>query len=300
MARGRRPAFKMKLKKQTVYGMVSVGLALGAVLALISLFYPSGGLLLKVNTVLQTYFDWLAFGLPAVLLLLAALLSRIKAGFAKLNFVGGIVVIWLSMLGIFSAGTIGAGIWQNLEIILPIPFVVFIVLVFIFLFGLTVTLNLSLGEGINAVIAAASAILNFTKKYFKFNLKKKEPVFIKDSQIQQAKIEPQKQVPVQMPMVKPVENSGESFKLWEYPPLDLLSDETIGQADRGDPNHYANVIEKTLDSFGITAKVAEVNNGPAVTQYALEIAQGTKIAKITSLQNDLALALAAPNGLIRI
>lgn len=302
----------MKLKKQTVYGMVSVGLALGAVLTLISLFYPNGGLLLKINTVLQAYFDWLAFGLPVVLLLFATLLSRIKAGFAKLNFVGGIVVIWLSMLGMFSAGTIGRGIWQNIEIILPVPFVVFVVLIFIFLFGLTVALNLSLGEGINAVIAAASAIHVFIKKYFKFDfkLKKKEPVFIKDSQIQQAKIEPQKQITVQMPMVKPIENkfvdhpaqneNGESLKLWEYPPLDLLSDAPIGQADRGDPGHYANVIENTLNSFGITAKVAEVNNGPAVTQYALEIAQGTKIAKITSLQNDLALALAAPNGLIRI
>ena len=40
--------------------------------------------------------------------------------------------------------------------------------------------------------------------------------------------------------------------------------------------------------------------GPAVTQYALEVALGTKLSKITGLERDLALALAAPNGTIRI
>ena len=50
----------------------------------------------------------------------------------------------------------------------------------------------------------------------------------------------------------------------------------------------------------MAAQVAEVNLGPAVTQYALEIALGTKLSKITALANDLALALAAPTGQIRI
>ena len=46
--------------------------------------------------------------------------------------------------------------------------------------------------------------------------------------------------------------------------------------------------------------MVEVNLGPAVTQYALEVALGTKLSKITSLERDLALALAAPTGTIRI
>ncbi|KKU43065.1 MAG: Cell division FtsK/SpoIIIE [Parcubacteria group bacterium GW2011_GWA2_46_7] len=88
--------------------------------------------------------------------------------------------------------------------------------------------------------------------------------------------------------------------MWEYPPVSLLSDGPGHKADRGDVRHNASVIEKTLDSFGITAKVAEVNSGPAVTQYAIEIALGTKVSKITSLSSDLALALAAPTGAVRI
>jgi S-DNA-T family DNA segregation ATPase FtsK/SpoIIIE len=89
-------------------------------------------------------------------------------------------------------------------------------------------------------------------------------------------------------------------KVWEYPPLDLLVDSVGGKADRGDIKANAQIIEKTLESFGIQARVVEVNLGPAVTQYALEIALGTKLTKITGLANDIALALAAPTGTVRI
>jgi DNA segregation ATPase FtsK/SpoIIIE, S-DNA-T family len=88
--------------------------------------------------------------------------------------------------------------------------------------------------------------------------------------------------------------------VWEYPPLSLLSSSRGGEADRGDVKANAQMIENTLDSFGIKARVAEVNYGPAVTQYALEITRGTKLSKITALSTDLALALAAPTGQIRI
>jgi S-DNA-T family DNA segregation ATPase FtsK/SpoIIIE len=88
--------------------------------------------------------------------------------------------------------------------------------------------------------------------------------------------------------------------VWEYPPLSLLSSKSGGEADRGDVKANASIIENTLDSFGIKAKVVEVNYGPSVTQYALEISRGTKLSKITGLSTDLALALAAPTGQIRI
>jgi len=97
---------------------------------------------------------------------------------------------------------------------------------------------------------------------------------------------------------EPLAPSG--TKVWQYPPLSLLSDSISGRADRGDIGANAAVIERTLESFGITARVAEVNKGPAVTQYALEVALGTKLSRITGLANDLALALAAPTGQIRI
>ena len=97
-----------------------------------------------------------------------------------------------------------------------------------------------------------------------------------------------------------VANLPFSDQVWEYPPLNLLSDAPEKGADRGDVKANAALIEKTLASFGVRAKVVEINLGPAVTQYALESAEGIKITKITNLQNDLAMALASPTGSVRI
>ncbi|MEZ4531977.1 MAG: DNA translocase FtsK [Thermomicrobiales bacterium] len=57
----------------------------------------------------------------------------------------------------------------------------------------------------------------------------------------------------------------------------------------------ATLIEETLASFKVDAHVREINPGPAVTQYTLEPGTGVKVRRITELQNDLALALAAPS-----
>jgi S-DNA-T family DNA segregation ATPase FtsK/SpoIIIE len=65
--------------------------------------------------------------------------------------------------------------------------------------------------------------------------------------------------------------------------------------DKGDLTIKARRIEETLASFKVEAKVREINPGPAVTQYTLEPGMGTKVRRITELQNDLALALAAPS-----
>jgi len=92
-------------------------------------------------------------------------------------------------------------------------------------------------------------------------------------------------------------NESTAFAL---PSFSILPDNPPSSADRGDIKKNAATIEKTLESFGIQAKVAEVNLGPSVTQYALELTEGTKIAKITALQNDLALSLAASTGTVRI
>ncbi len=97
-----------------------------------------------------------------------------------------------------------------------------------------------------------------------------------------------------------VANLPFSDQVWEYPPLNLLSDAPEKGADRGDVKANAALIEKTLGSFGVRAKVVEINLGPAVTQYALDSAEGIKITKITNLQNDLAMALASPTGSVRI
>jgi len=79
------------------------------------------------------------------------------------------------------------------------------------------------------------------------------------------------------------------------PPLSLLDNDAAGKARAGkvDPEEVARNLERTLASFGVEAKVIRWEIGPVVTRYELQPAPGVKVQRITSLQNDIALALAA-------
>ena len=75
-------------------------------------------------------------------------------------------------------------------------------------------------------------------------------------------------------------------------PIDLLKGAT-GKPDSGDINANMQKIKKTFENFGIEVDMGEVNVGPTVTQYTLRPAEGVRLAQVLTLQNDLALALAA-------
>ena len=60
-----------------------------------------------------------------------------------------------------------------------------------------------------------------------------------------------------------------------------------------DESNRAHVLEDTLASFGVGAKVVHIERGPSITRYELRPERGVKISKIASLADDLALALAA-------
>jgi S-DNA-T family DNA segregation ATPase FtsK/SpoIIIE len=76
------------------------------------------------------------------------------------------------------------------------------------------------------------------------------------------------------------------------PPLSLLS-ENMGSPEVGDDKARANKIKRTLQNFNITVEMDEVSIGPTVTRYALKPAEGVRLSKITNLQNNLEMALAA-------
>ncbi|MBI5816801.1 MAG: DNA translocase FtsK 4TM domain-containing protein [Candidatus Yonathbacteria bacterium] len=76
------------------------------------------------------------------------------------------------------------------------------------------------------------------------------------------------------------------------PPLSLLEGDR-GKPGVGDIKANANIIKRTLQNFGIDVEMDEVTIGPSVTRYALKPAEGVRLSKILSLQNNLELALAA-------
>jgi S-DNA-T family DNA segregation ATPase FtsK/SpoIIIE len=94
---------------------------------------------------------------------------------------------------------------------------------------------------------------------------------------------------------------------WHLPPIDeILDDSAELELSQAEIRERVRIIEDTLDSFGVPAKVVEVNQGPTVTQFGVEPGYierrdsngrthqaKIKVSKIANLANDLSLALAA-------
>ncbi|HVX24145.1 MAG TPA: DNA translocase FtsK 4TM domain-containing protein [Candidatus Saccharimonadales bacterium] len=79
---------------------------------------------------------------------------------------------------------------------------------------------------------------------------------------------------------------------WQFPSIDLLSQKQ-DKADAGDVNANAQAIHDTFSNFNIEVEMEGANIGPRVTQYTLKPPTGVKLTKITALENNLALDLAA-------
>ncbi len=81
---------------------------------------------------------------------------------------------------------------------------------------------------------------------------------------------------------------------YQAPPLELLRKLPKGRPARSrDAAHRALQVEEALRSFGVAARVAEVVQGPSVTRFEVQPGAGVKVARISALADDLALALAA-------
>ena len=81
---------------------------------------------------------------------------------------------------------------------------------------------------------------------------------------------------------------------WKLPSITLLDTVTARRERMADEiKRNVRVIESTLQQFGVDAKVIGVNPGPAVTQFEIQPGSGVQVKRITALQNDLSLALAA-------
>ncbi len=81
---------------------------------------------------------------------------------------------------------------------------------------------------------------------------------------------------------------------WKLPSIGLLDTVTARRERMADEiKRNVKIIETTLETFGVACKVVGVNPGPAVTQYELQPGAGVQVKRITALQNDLSLALAA-------
>ncbi len=90
---------------------------------------------------------------------------------------------------------------------------------------------------------------------------------------------------------EPSKPTQRQLKLVEIP-IGLLNDSSKPPVS-GDIKARGLKIQNTLETFGIEVTMGDVNVGPTVTQFTLKPAEGVKLSQITTLQNDISLALAA-------
>ena len=278
----------------------------------------SSQVLKQVNVQVLQLFGGLSIFVPFIILLVSGhFFNTKKLKFVRFNVTIGSFILLISLLGLFRSGIAGKAIYDNLSLDFT-PLGSLAILLISFIIGFILFLDTS----IDVIFMTVSKIVSPFTKTVQSVLKIKKSTlaqlgkgqdktadgFIRDQVIlnkpspSAATISPktnQSKSQIEGNLsIKPVMQSNSST--WIYPPNTLLNDVKQTEADRGDVKENAHIIEKTLESFGIRTRVAEVNFGPTVTQYAIEITMGTKLSKITALANDLALALAAPTGQVRI
>ncbi|QDU76015.1 DNA translocase FtsK [Bremerella volcania] len=92
-------------------------------------------------------------------------------------------------------------------------------------------------------------------------------------------------------------NGRANPKNYELPPIELLieSDDFSFEEQEREVRKKAKVLEKTFLNFGFNVKVVEIETGPVIAQYEVELEAGLRLSKITGLADDLAIALRVPS-----
>ncbi len=299
---------KLKLRQKTI---TAIGTLIAFTLAVVSgvAIVTSSVALSFWKEFLTGFLGWTAIFAPVIFFLSGLVLTKSKWKFAQTNVLLGFILVMLSFLGLTAAvkfdraGSVGQLFWLELASFVTSGGAAAL-LVLLFLVGLVVLFNTSLGQIFQIFVWI---LTTFRDKIFKPLFQRPRTFEAKHIPIKVSGVDekaPVKSVlvPTKEPIIADalVQNVAGKGVVWKYPPLSLLSDKVGSLAERGDVKKSAAIIEKTLDSFGVQARVAEVNGGPAVTQYALEISAGTKISKIANLQHDIALSLATPTGTVRV
>lgn len=330
MGRKKKSRFpRLSLSLKTILNLIGFFVFLMALITLFSftqLFTQSqeGEVLKDINSQLLYLFGGLSIFVPFIFFLFSGhLFSSKKFQFVRLNLTSGAVLIFITLIGLFRSGKLGDAIYSNLSLDFTSLGAISILVVF-FIIGLILFLDTSVDVLIFSFIKVVKPIGAFLKLLTKKttskgpikvedkNTKSEADNFISDQVVlNKPKLQIEAKTPIKKELAEgenKLKNNNLNIKFvsqsdsstWVYPPLTLLNEIKQSEADRGDVNGNAKKIENTLDSFGMRTRVKEINFGPTVTQYAIEITMGTKLSKITALANDLALALAAPTGQVRI
>ncbi len=181
-------------------------------------------------------------------------------------------------------------------------YIVFYVLIF---FGIILLFNLSIGDVLDKFSGGFDKIKNRPKKEKKVRVEEDEEdddeeeevidnrVIITSSQDAHNYNRNVETAPQTVENPRVIENNSNSN--YRLPSLDIL--DPVKKKKQANTTEFLTktkvALEKVLADFQINGKVVEIHEGPTVTQFEVEIASGTKVSRITSINKEIALALAA-------
>lgn len=273
--------------KTSIWGVVIVGLAAVLVLAAFGKAGPVGELLFKgLGYLLGTGY----YLVPAIFILIGLnMLTHAERAIGAPAFIGTgfFLAAGLGIIDIIyedRAGIVGSFL-GNLER----------------LFGNVASLVINFTILVISVIVAMNVPLKLAFPKPRKEKEEKEPKIVEPEMLapqeeSEEKEEKRKKREREMepePLL-PAPEGELAYKSTDYvfPPLSLLKTSTE-KPTVGDLRANANIIRRTLEGFGIPVEMGEITIGPKVTRYTLKPAEGVKLSRITALNQDLSLALAA-------
>ncbi|MCL5010643.1 MAG: DNA translocase FtsK [Patescibacteria group bacterium] len=292
----RDPLFNGRLKRR-IGGLVMVLLAIIVVFSFFQKAGPGGQNIFKG---FYFFVGYTIFSLPVLLVLSALLLFKPQKRRVVLAVVFALILLILGISGILAIRNfdVKGGGWLGYLLARPL----------FKYFGLPVGVIVCLAMSAVGVLIFWE-FMPKKQKEEKPAESKPEPVAVFQETKPKFEIKPVEIAPIAKESLaqadkkslgkrgKPAKLSGEAVvpavdSGYKAPPLSLL-DVVDEKPTSGDTQANAQIIRRTLQNFGIDVEMAEINVGPTVAQYTLKPAEGVKLAKITSLNNDLALSLAA-------
>lgn len=92
-------------------------------------------------------------------------------------------------------------------------------------------------------------------------------------------------------------DENQEVEQYELPSIDLLidADDVCFESQSKEVRRKAKILEKTFGDFGFNVKVVEIETGPVIAQYEVQLEAGLRLSKITGLADDLAIALRVPS-----
>ena len=312
---------KIEMHNDVKRSIAAIFLFALAVISVLGFFEKAGILGGYINKIFGFIFGWGKWISPLVLITAGSILLFRKSSAYYITKLMGLAIAFLSILGFFhiyfmpdklfemaKAGNGGGYAGYILSFaLLKLTGVAAgtIILAALFMIGMIVAFNFS--------------IITLFQKLLNLKNKGKEPEIVQEAEIKEEEPEDNYDEKSNIKSIQFVEGPEEKGngqimsvdekkpwlsrkkkefsshpldKTWQFPPIDLLeiSRET---AKGGDVEKNAQIIQRTLSHFGIEVELGGIQTGPTVTQYSFRPAVGVKLSKITTLNNDLALALAA-------